>query len=134
MLVQMLEKYESLVVNLWSKHGCELGSEFSGGLLLDLKIDCLEIFDFLCVFLLPKTPPFEELEMRKGNDAEEYSYTDHVANQRFGIERWQPLGPSTSQFNRAHRKHVLEVVLIRRRDLRMLCVDLSNVRGSEKHE
>ena len=105
-----------------------------GGVLLDFKIGCLEIFDFLCVFLLPKILPFEELELWAGQDVEGYPYTDNVANQRFGIEEWQPLGPSTSQSNRAHRKHVLGVVLIRRRDLCMMYADPGNVRGRGKHE
>lgn len=86
------KKFKTLVISLWSKHSVEYCDEFKGlftEILLDTKIDCLELFDFLYVFLLPKILPFEGLASWTKNNEGGSPYADNVANQQFDIEDWQ---------------------------------------------
>lgn len=86
------QNFKTLVTSLWSKHAVEYCDEFNclfTEILLHSKIDFLETFDFLYVFLLPKILPFEGLASWTRNITGEYPYTDNAAKQQFTIEEWQ---------------------------------------------
>lgn len=86
------QRFEHVVIGLWKKFGIAFYGGFSGQYLelpLLAKIDCLETFDFLYAFLLPKILPFEGLASWIENDAGQYPYNDDVlAQQQFGIDEW----------------------------------------------
>lgn len=82
-------KLESIVERLWQKHATDFGGE-SGALRLSCKIQCLEVFDFVYGFILPKVLPIErlaELTSWEGNDEQgEYPYDDIYFVQGIDLE------------------------------------------------
>ena len=70
-------KLETVVVALWIKHELEFSGEYTGRMTelpLVAKIDCLEVFDFLYMFLLPKILPLEGIALWLENDTGEYPF------------------------------------------------------------
>lgn len=61
------------VYELWSKDSVVIGGE-KRPLSLDTRLDCLEVFDFLYLFLLKKIMPFDRLEDWLGEDAGDWPY------------------------------------------------------------
>lgn len=70
-------KLESVVVALWIKHEIDFSGEYSGQMTelpLVAKIDCLEVFDVLYMFLLPKILPLEGIALWLEKDTGEYPF------------------------------------------------------------
>lgn len=85
-------KFKEVVVRLWLKTEPISYSGPGGrclGQSLITKLHCLEIFDFLYTFLLPKILPYERLPSWTGNDAIEYPYTGLRIDQHSGSEQWE---------------------------------------------
>lgn len=86
-------KFENVIRDLWDKQGIECWGGSNGQsveFLLKTKMECLEIFDFLYAFLLPKILPFEILVPWIGYDAGEYPYAEDMLSPRhFRKEEWQ---------------------------------------------
>ena len=86
------KKFEEVIIGLWLKIGIISHSGSGGrswGQTLLTKLQCLETFDFLYTFLLPKILPYERLASWTGNDATVFPYTDLQIYQRSGSEQWQ---------------------------------------------
>ncbi|KAM0805856.1 hypothetical protein BDR22DRAFT_189092 [Usnea florida] len=82
------DHHETFVTNaydLWSKQSVVLGGM---KILLgwDVKLYCLEIFDFLYMFLLRKIFPFEMLEAWIGSDAHRYPFD--IPNEPRSMQEW----------------------------------------------
>lgn len=74
-------KFETVVMKLWNKQGIDYwggSNEPSVEFLIKTKIECLEVFDFLYAFLLPKILPYEILAMEIGYDAGAYHYAEDM--------------------------------------------------------
>ena len=86
-------KFESVVMKLWNKQGIDYWGESNGQFvefLVKTKIECLEVFDFLYAFLLPKILPFEILASWIGSDAGVYHYAEDILSPwLLGIGEWQ---------------------------------------------
>lgn len=69
------QELKSIVADLWQEIGIESDFE-STALRLDYRSQCLEVSDFLYLFLLPKILPFEGLTSWIGNDGNRHPYAD----------------------------------------------------------
>jgi len=78
-LIEISEQIRTDVYDLWSKHSVVIAGE-KRLLGLDTRLDYLEVFDFVYLFLLKKVVPFDRLEDWIGQDSEHWPYSPNIAD------------------------------------------------------